>query len=114
MFHELLTLLPSSVWRQYEPGPVTFAIEKGPSHGELSLCSPFVFWMRRRTRSPTLKERSLTLRLDEDDIVSFFKSININSFVFFRDAFVVLLYCRRFPHDVGRYDSLGVVDQEVG
>jgi hypothetical protein len=26
------------------------------------LCSPFVFWMRRRTRSPTLKEHSLTLR----------------------------------------------------
>jgi hypothetical protein len=53
--------LPSSVWRRYEPGPVTFAIEKGPSHGELSLCSPSVFWMRRKTRTPTLKERSLML-----------------------------------------------------
>jgi hypothetical protein len=63
MFHELLTLSPSIVWRRYKPGLVTFAIEKGPSYGELSLCSPSVFWMRRRTRSPTLKERSLTLRL---------------------------------------------------
>jgi hypothetical protein len=62
MFHEFLTSSPSSVWRRYEPGPVTFAIVKGPSQGELSLCSPSVFWMRRRTRSPTLKERSLTLR----------------------------------------------------
>jgi hypothetical protein len=62
MFHELMTLLPSSVWRQYESGPVTFAIEKGASHGELSLCSTSVFWMRRRTRSPTMKERSLMLR----------------------------------------------------
>jgi hypothetical protein len=62
MFHELLTLSPSSVWRRYEPGRVAFAIEKGPSHGELSLCSPFVFWMRRMTRSTTLKDRSLTLQ----------------------------------------------------
>jgi hypothetical protein len=61
MFHELLTLLPSSVWRRHEPDSVTFATEKGPSHGELSLCSPSVFWIRQRTRSPTLKEHSLTL-----------------------------------------------------
>jgi hypothetical protein len=61
MFHELLTLSPSSAWRRYEPRLVTFAIEKGPSHGELSLCSPSVFWMRQRTKSPTLKEHSLTL-----------------------------------------------------
>jgi hypothetical protein len=43
MFHELLMLSPSSVWRRYEPGPITFAIEKGPSHDELSLCTPSVF-----------------------------------------------------------------------
>jgi hypothetical protein len=63
MFHELLTTLPLSVWRRYKPGLVTFVIEKGPSNGELSLCSPSVFWMWRRTRSPMLKERSLMLRL---------------------------------------------------
>jgi hypothetical protein len=36
---------PSSVWRRYEPGLVTLATVKGPSHGELSLCSPSVFWI---------------------------------------------------------------------
>jgi hypothetical protein len=34
---------------------VTLATMKGPSHGELSLCSASVFWMRRRTRSPMMK-----------------------------------------------------------
>jgi hypothetical protein len=29
MFHELLMSSPSSVWRRYGPGPVTFAIVKG-------------------------------------------------------------------------------------
>jgi hypothetical protein len=43
MLHELMMLSPLSVWRRYEPGLVTFAIENGPSHGELSLCSPSVF-----------------------------------------------------------------------
>jgi hypothetical protein len=43
MFHKLLMSLPSSVWRRYKPGPVTLEIEKGPSQGELSLCSPSMF-----------------------------------------------------------------------
>jgi hypothetical protein len=51
--------------------------------------------------------------LDEGGATSFFESIDINSSVVFRYAFVVLLYCRRVPHDVVREDCFGAVDQEV-
>jgi hypothetical protein len=51
--------------------------------------------------------------LDEDGTTSFFESIDVNSPAIFRYAFVVLLYCRRIPHDVGRENSFGAVDQEV-
>jgi hypothetical protein len=40
--------------------------------------------------------------LDEGGTTSFFESIDVNSYAVFRDAFVVLLYCRRIPHDIGR------------
>jgi hypothetical protein len=32
----------------------------------------------------------------------FFESIDVNSSAVFIDAFVVLFYCGRMPHDVGR------------
>jgi hypothetical protein len=51
--------------------------------------------------------------LDEGDATSFFESVDINSPAIFRYAFVVLLYCRRIPHDVGRENYFGAVDQEV-
>jgi hypothetical protein len=40
--------------------------------------------------------------LDEGSTVGFFESVDANSPAVFRYAFVVLLYCRRIPHDVGR------------
>jgi hypothetical protein len=40
--------------------------------------------------------------LDEGGTASFFESVDINSPAIFRYAFVVLLYRRRIPHDVGR------------
>jgi hypothetical protein len=49
--------------------------------------------------SDTLKVPSW---LDEGGTASFFESIDINSPAIFRYAFVVLLYYRRIPHDVGR------------
>jgi hypothetical protein len=49
--------------------------------------------------SDTLKVPCL---LDEGGATSFFESVDVNSSAIFRYAFVVLLYCRRFPHDVGR------------
>jgi hypothetical protein len=50
--------------------------------------------------------------LDEGGTASFFESIDINSPAIFRYAFVVLLYCRRIPHDVGRDNCFGAVDKE--
>jgi hypothetical protein len=40
--------------------------------------------------------------LDEGGTMSFFEFVDVNSSAVFRDAFIVLLYCRRIPHDVGR------------
>jgi hypothetical protein len=39
--------------------------------------------------------------MDEGGATSFFESIDVNSSAIFGYAFVVLLYCRRLPHDVG-------------
>jgi hypothetical protein len=49
--------------------------------------------------SDTLKVPCL---LDEGSAASFFESADINSSAIFRYAFVVLLYCRRIPHEDGR------------
>jgi hypothetical protein len=48
--------------------------------------------------------------LDEGGAMSFFESIDIDSPAIFRYAFIVLLYCRRIPHDVGRENCFGAVD----
>jgi hypothetical protein len=40
--------------------------------------------------------------LDEGNTTSFFEFVDVNSLAVFRYAFVVLLYCQRIPHDVGR------------
>jgi hypothetical protein len=60
--------------------------------------------------SDTLK---VPCSLDEGGAASFFKSIDINSSAIFRYALVVLLYFWRIPHDVGRENCFGAVDQEV-
>jgi hypothetical protein len=44
-------------------GLMTSITMKGPSQEVESLCIPLMFWMRRKTKSPTLKDRSRTLRL---------------------------------------------------
>jgi hypothetical protein len=40
--------------------------------------------------------------LDEGGATSFFETVDVNSSAVFRDAFVVLFYCRRLPHHVSR------------
>jgi hypothetical protein len=40
--------------------------------------------------------------LDEGGTASFIESVDVNLPAVFRYAFVVLLYCRRILHDVGR------------
>jgi hypothetical protein len=45
---------------------------------------------------------SVPCRLDEGGAASFFESINVNSSAIFGYAFVILLYCRWFSHDIGR------------
>jgi hypothetical protein len=40
--------------------------------------------------------------LDEGSAASFFESIDVNSSAIFGYAFVILLYYRRLPYDIGR------------
>jgi hypothetical protein len=40
--------------------------------------------------------------LDDGGAASFFESVNVNSSAVFRYAFVILLYCRRVLHDIGK------------
>jgi hypothetical protein len=59
MFHGLGSCMPSSVAKRTDPGRHTFIILKGPSQLEESLCRPFRFRIRLKTRSST---RSSLLR----------------------------------------------------
>jgi hypothetical protein len=58
----VLNMFRQMMVSRYVDGLITSVMMKGPSQGVESLCMPSVFWVRLRTRSPTLKEVSLTLR----------------------------------------------------
>jgi hypothetical protein len=57
MFQALEKISPFSFDSLQVLGFNTSTMMYGPSHGGVSLCHPLVFWLRRSTRSPTLRSR---------------------------------------------------------